>query len=204
MKEPVVFEIVQFLDIAVAEEEELRRQCEEFWKRDQLLFHRNAHGDEYAYTLFKTDPFPIKCPYEWWVAQPYINTVVKFIEKLYEMKKYPVLFVKERAHMSPDEIQRRAEEIKRNAEELSDKLLEMLLKLKPKTRKRIVEEIKKWEHVHQAFKELYGNEVLEIMGKARIEVKIVLKPKEAITLMRKYGNNWKNMLREILRLEGDL
>jgi hypothetical protein len=51
----------------------------------------------------------------------------------------------------------------------------------------------------QKLREFVGEEVFEILSKARVELKIVLDLEEAIPLILKYREKWREKVREILR-----
>jgi hypothetical protein len=46
-----------------------------------------------------------------------------------------------------------------------------------------------------------GSEVMEVMDKARVEVKVVVDVEDVIPLVKKYGSNWREKLRELVKKE---
>jgi uncharacterized protein (DUF4415 family) len=48
-------------------------------------------------------------------------------------------------------------------------------------------------------RQMLGDEVLELLKKSRVEIKIVLDVEDAVKLIRKYGKEWRERARELLR-----
>ena len=190
-------DLVPLLDLIVEEELELERLCGEVYEREKILFHRLAHGDPHAKMLYETDKFPIRCYYAVSHAYAYLSRLFWALSTIHSMMKYPLLYVRT-VGREPEEIKSDAERARRMAHELAGKLLDRLLKLKPATRRYIADKIKSTPSAYEYFKSLYGDEILDILGKSRVEVKLVLKVEDVIPLVRKYGREWRKALRRQL------
>jgi hypothetical protein len=59
------------------------------------------------------------------------------------------------------------------------------------------------ENMHEPLRtwirQMLGDEVLELLKKTRVELKIVLDIEDAVRLVRLYGSNWRERARELLR-----
>jgi hypothetical protein len=78
-----------------------------------------------------------------------------------------------------------------------DSFISLFLQLPYKLRKRYLEPPYRRKLV-EAF---VGSEVMEVMGRARVEVKVVVDVEDVIPLVKKYGSNWREKLRELVRKE---
>jgi hypothetical protein len=68
---------------------------------------------------------------------------------------------------------------------------------------RLPYKLRKWyldrPYAKKMIEEFVGPEILEIMDKARIEVKVVVGVEDVIPLIKTYGSGWRERLKEIVR-----
>jgi hypothetical protein len=76
-----------------------------------------------------------------------------------------------------------------------DSFISLFLRLPYRLRKRYLEPPYRRELV-EAF---VGSEVMEVMDKARVEVKVVVDVEDVIPLVKKYGGNWREKIREMIK-----
>jgi hypothetical protein len=76
-----------------------------------------------------------------------------------------------------------------------DGFVSLFLRLPYKLRKHYLEK----PYVRRLIGEFIEPEILEVLDKARVEVKVVLNVEDVIPLIKMYGSNWREKLREIVR-----
>jgi hypothetical protein len=77
-----------------------------------------------------------------------------------------------------------------------DGFISLFLRLPYKLRKHYLEEK---PYVRRMIKEFVGPEMLEVLDKTRIEVKVIVDVEDVIPLIKTYGSNWREKLREVVR-----
>jgi hypothetical protein len=78
----------------------------------------------------------------------------------------------------------------------ADLMLKTLLSLPSDFRKHYIENISEPEK--SWLRELLGDEVLELLKKSRVELKLVLSVDEVLPLVRRYGKEWREEARKLL------
>jgi len=78
-----------------------------------------------------------------------------------------------------------------------DYLLTVLTKLSPKLRKWCLQHMYK-EYLDTLAK-LLGSEVIEVFSRGRVEVRLALDVEEVLPLIRKFGKEWREKVKEVLR-----
>ena len=182
-----IISAIPILDILVEENEKAVEEAYRFIRyKSGILAHKANHGDIYALALFEIELAPVGLPPEvFHVSNPFLK-LARVVEVIHSIMKYPLIYAGK-----PEKLG----EVVRKAKELRDKLVSEILKLKPNVRAKVVKEIGKWVP-EKVFNEVFGVDAKEILSKTRIEVKIVLKPEEALKLARRYGKAWKQKIRE--------
>jgi len=160
--------------------------CREYRHRDALVLARVLNGDPVATALmlikrdllseYRDDIF--RCPVQGSSVARGIQLVSRLYKLIYELK-----------HTEPRD----------KAGALSDhyvkRLVRELARLKSRARAEAVESLK----VPNSVVKLIPDEVLDILGKPRIEITITLSPEAAVELYEKYGSGWREELRRIIR-----
>ena len=78
-----------------------------------------------------------------------------------------------------------------------DYLLTVFTKLSPKLRKWCLQHMYKEEL--DTLSKLLGSEVVEVLGKSRVELKVVLDVVEVLPLIRRFGREWREKVEEVFR-----
>ena len=75
-----------------------------------------------------------------------------------------------------------------------DSFISLFLRLPYKLRKRYLESYRR--KLVEAF---IGSEVMEVIGRAWVEIKVVVDVEDVIPLIKKYGGNWREKIREMIK-----
>ena len=73
-------------------------------------------------------------------------------------------------------------------------LVRFLLSLPADVRKKVVE-----DRYFSPYLDLVPEEILDILKKSRVEVRVVLDVKEVVALVVKYGSRWRDVVKDIVR-----
>ena len=79
----------------------------------------------------------------------------------------------------------------------STDILDLLIELPPKLRRWYLQNSDFYRSY--VIEKVLGKEIVEVLSKTRVELKIVLDADEAIQLIRKFGKEWKEKTREVVR-----
>jgi hypothetical protein len=77
-----------------------------------------------------------------------------------------------------------------------DGFLNAFLKLPHKFRRDFIERLD--SYTRGKLRGLVGDEIYELLGKAKVEVKVVLSVEEVVPLIIKYGRDWREKVRELI------
>jgi len=210
------FNFLKFAEVWYEEDRTIINICAEEYVRTGVLEDRALHGDPYALWLFRVNhemvkeygDLQLKCP----LSGPG-HLLWKTVDELYfniARLDFPLTLIPEGVFQkldydtrvkAMDEVKRRAYNLKNH---YADRLARMLAGMKPSVRKELVERVKELNtHYHK----LLPEEVIDILEKSRVEVKVVLSAEEALELYRRYGSNWREKVREaileVVRGKGD-
>jgi uncharacterized protein (DUF4415 family) len=79
----------------------------------------------------------------------------------------------------------------------AEHLLTVFTKLSPRLRKWCLQRIHR-EYL-DALAKLLGSDVTEVLSKSRVEVKLVLDVEEVLPLVRRFGKEWREKVKEVFR-----
>jgi len=170
-----------FADVWWEEEVSVADICRVYLEKRGRIWGRTMDGDPYAYQLVELESklreLQIRCP----IPRVFDEVVYKLVEEA-----YLALYSLRDPDLPPSELARlRAE--------YAWRLLEAVAEVKhydARTR------ITAWLQFLDKPSNLLPREALEAVGRYRVELKIVLKPKDALKLVKKHGPKWKETIRK--------
>jgi hypothetical protein len=169
--------------------------------RLKYIVHKARHGDVNAQLYIEILD---------WAHETKLTLVKTLLEKTKDLPVYE--WAKVRLEFPEEKQQHPLERLQVELETLVDRVLDgmfrwyyvrgdrdgfvpLFLRLPYKLRKQYLEK----PYVRRLIGEFVGPEMLEVLGKARVEVKVVLDVEDVIPLITAHGSSWRERLREIVR-----
>jgi hypothetical protein len=169
--------------------------------RLEYIVHKARHGDVNAQLYIEILD---------WAYETKLTLAEMLLEKTKDLPVYE--WAKVRLEFPEEKQQHPLERLQIELETLVDHVLDemfrwfyvrgdrggfvsLFLRLPYKLRKQYLEK----PYVRQLIGEFVEPEMLEVLGKARVEVKVVLDVEDVIPLITAHGSSWRDRLREIVR-----
>jgi hypothetical protein len=167
----------------------------------KYIVHKARHGDVNAQLYIEILD---------WAHETKLTLEKMLLEKTKDLPVYE--WAKVRLEFPEEKQQHPLERLQVELETLADRVLDgmfrwyyvrgdrggfvsLFLRLPYKLRKQYLEK----PYVRRLIGEFVGPEMLEVLGKARVEVKVVLDVEDVIPLITAHGSGWRERLREIVR-----